>query len=174
MQGRWNMWWQWGRLLTVSPSWKSWKHTNNQKMPISIKIKLQNTLFMSWVSNDNNNNEKCKKNQPGDKLNKKLSPLMPQYCQQWFWFLGSSKPNLRITLWNHQYQRCFEPHQSLFQQHPSDIKKCQKNTMKHWTLQPKFYFINKILLNKTKVPDFEQHSTLQDRSSHAQVFHSTS
>lgn len=66
------------------------------------------------------------KNQPGDKLNKKLSPLMPQYCQQWFWFLGSSKPNLRITLWNHQCQRCFEPHQSLIQQHPSDKKSVRK------------------------------------------------
>jgi len=30
MQGRWNIWWQWGKLLTVSPIWKSWSCTNLQ------------------------------------------------------------------------------------------------------------------------------------------------
>lgn len=30
MHGMWNIWWQWGKLLTVSPIWKSWSCTNLQ------------------------------------------------------------------------------------------------------------------------------------------------
>lgn len=32
MQGKWNMWWQCGKLLTVSPSWKSWRQTEHESL----------------------------------------------------------------------------------------------------------------------------------------------
>jgi len=47
MQGRWNMWWQWGKLLPVSPSWKSCKSTVSQ-IPISKCTSLA-TLFATTI-----------------------------------------------------------------------------------------------------------------------------
>lgn len=171
MQGRWNMWWQWGKLLTVSPSWKSCICTN------AAMFILQYTISESFISRYRHllalTRKSVKTNLKANWTRNSVTGCIKIVvsCNFDFWdffnqisrqTFGSAGVKEVLNL----IKACFNStHLIIKSKSVSNKRKCiSKFQSRHY---------NKSFV-QSKLPDFGQHSTWLDQSSLARASHSVS